>query len=131
MAFHFFLAFVQNELFRLFQGNFHRVESFRERYIYLIMQDIRTETTYTDTDCLSFIFAQRARQLEQLQCFFQCNGFHGLPLFHLCKAWLFFIFCRANLYNRTETANLNGNGFTCSRFFPQDAFAYFMFRLDS
>ena len=50
VAFRFFLAFLQNQLFCLFQSNFHRVKCFRERYIYLIVKDIRTETSYAYTD---------------------------------------------------------------------------------
>ena len=79
------------EVYCLLQSNLHRVGVFRNRHIFLLMKDVRTESSGADDNVSALEFAEVARQAEELQSLFESDSLKTKFLRQLGKARLFLI----------------------------------------
>ena len=126
MAFHFGLPFFDDEFDGLLEGDAHRVAAFGERDIFLVVQDVRAETSRTDGYGRTFKSAEVARKFEQFEGLFQSDGFQALPVLHLGEPRFLLILCRSDLHHRAETPDFDKYRFSALRVRAQQTFAHFM-----
>ena len=107
MTFLFCLSFLVDEFDCSLQCNRHRVFLLRDRHVLTVVENVWAEAACSDGYLATFEITQFARKLEEFQSFFQGNGLDTLVGWQLGELRLVLVIGSSNLYDRTETTNLN------------------------
>ena len=107
MTFLLCLSFLVDEFDCSLQCNRHRVFLLRDRHVLTVVENVWAEAACSDGYLATFEITQFARKLEEFQSFFQGNGLDTLVGWQLGELRLVLVIGSSNLYDRTETTNLN------------------------